>query len=349
MSWFRLEGRGAFHHKVLAAGNEAYGAWCRAGQHAAEYLTDGFIPGSVARQIEKSSKVWRRLVEARLIDEVEGGYQIHDFLDWNPSSDQERAKRDAMREKRRENGRAGGKRSGEVRRGEANAKQTRSTDEANVKQSASLPSEANAKQNEPPSPSPSPSPRERNTLSEADASAEQADLFGASPAPPPTRTRSKKAPVPPSPVTEVRDIWFAEWQAAGMPLPAPWGAAEASATKVYLDAPGASVDTAKAAIVGMLRTPAGQWHRTEEGGRHATAHAALTGGRRVEFTAAGTKWLAEQNRPPREIPPPDPIPQVFLDIAAESAARGINPLAGLAAKRAAWLAKQEQKPESSDG
>lgn len=134
-----------------------------------------------------------------------------------------------------------------------------------------------------------------------------------------------------------------------MPLPAPWGAAEASATKAYLDAPGASVDTAKAAIVGMLRTPAGQWHRTEEGGRHATAHAALTGGRRVEFTAAGTKWLAEQSRPPREIPPPDPIPQVFLDIAAESAARGIDPLAGLAAKRAAWLAKQEQKPESSDG
>ena len=101
--------------------------------------------------------------------------------------------------------------------------------------------------------------------------------------------------------------------------------------------------------LGMLRTPAGDWHRTHEGGRHATAVAALAGARTVEFTGAGAKRIAEQNRPPREIPPPDPIPQVFLDIAAESAARGIDPLAGLAAKRAAWLAKQEQKPESSDG
>lgn len=160
MSWFRLEGRGAFHHKVLAAGNEAYGAWCRAGQWSCEQLTDGLVPRAVAEQIAKP-KVWLKLVEARLLLETDVGYQIHDFLDFNPSSEQERAKREELRERRRESGRAGGKRSGEVRRGGKQLgapKQTGSKPEANRKQSASTGASFLLKQNEAPSPSPSPSP-----------------------------------------------------------------------------------------------------------------------------------------------------------------------------------------------
>jgi hypothetical protein len=78
MAWFRLEGRGAFHHKVLAAGNEAYGAWCRAGQWSSDQLTDGFVPRAVAEQIAKP-KVWAKLIAARLVDDVDAGYQIHDL------------------------------------------------------------------------------------------------------------------------------------------------------------------------------------------------------------------------------------------------------------------------------
>lgn len=173
----------------------------------------------------------------------------------------------------------------------------------------------------------------------------QADLFG-EPSEPGKRPRAKRAPkppTPPSPVTEVRDVWRAEWEAAKMPGPAPWGAAEASAVKTYLETPGATVGTARAAFVGMLRTPAGDWHRTHEGGRHATAVAALAGARTVEFTGAGAKRLVEQSRPPREIPPPDPIPQIFIDVAERAAAKGLDPLAGLAAKRAAFLAQKAQE------
>lgn len=162
MSWFRLEGRGAFHHKVLAAGNEAYGAWCRAGQWCSDQLTDGLVPRSVAEQIAKP-KVWAKLVEARLMVEVDGGYQIHDYLDWNPSSEQERAKREAMREKRREAGRAGGKRSGEVRRGEADAKLDGSNHEANPKHFASTGTSSGTKQNEPPNPNPIPEEEQTHT------------------------------------------------------------------------------------------------------------------------------------------------------------------------------------------
>lgn len=141
-------------------------------------------------------------------------------------------------------------------------------------------------------------------------------------------TRKRSRVTTRSPVTEVRDIWIAEWAAVGMPGPAPWGREDAAVAKGYLEAPGASVETARQAIAGMMRTPAGQWHRTHEGGRHATARAALAGARGVEFTGAGKAWLEAQaaaSRPRREPPPPDPIPQIYVDLAEQDRARGIVP------------------------
>lgn len=136
MGWFRLEGRGAFHSKVLSAGNEAYGAWCRVGQWSVDQLTDGFVPIAVAHQVA-SKKIWARLLEAGLMHEADGGYQIHDFADYNPPASVERSRRDAISQARREAGKTGGLRSGEARRAEANAKQNRSKTEANqAKQNA---------------------------------------------------------------------------------------------------------------------------------------------------------------------------------------------------------------------
>jgi hypothetical protein len=168
MAWFRLEGRGAFHHKVVAAGDEAYGAWVRAGQWSSDQLTDGFIPVAVALQINRRAKVWDKLCDVRLLHKVDGGYQVHDFLDWNPSSEVERERREATRERRREAGRIGGKKSGEVRR--ANSEKINDSaevsDEARSKNEAKcfndcLPVasdllEAKTKQNEAPNPSPNP-------------------------------------------------------------------------------------------------------------------------------------------------------------------------------------------------
>lgn len=100
MAWFKLAGEGAFHAKVLAAGNEAYGAWCRAGQWSSAHLTEGFIPQAVAQAIAQAT-VWQTLSEARaggehgLVEPADGGWQIHDYLDWNPSAAAERAKREA--------------------------------------------------------------------------------------------------------------------------------------------------------------------------------------------------------------------------------------------------------------
>ena len=109
MAWFKLAGEGAFHAKVLVAGNEAYGAWCRAGQWSSQHLTEGRIPRAVALTIA-SEGVWARLVTATggcahgLVEASADGWVIHDFLDWNPSAAEELAKREADRV-RKANGR----------------------------------------------------------------------------------------------------------------------------------------------------------------------------------------------------------------------------------------------------
>ena len=43
MSWFRIDDKSAFHRKVLKAGNEAWGAICRAGAVSAGEGTDGRV------------------------------------------------------------------------------------------------------------------------------------------------------------------------------------------------------------------------------------------------------------------------------------------------------------------
>jgi hypothetical protein len=88
VSWFKLDDKGAFHEKVLRAGNEAYGAWCRAGQYCAERLTDGRLPGEAAKLISPKKSVWQKLVEVRLceLDPDGGGLLIHDYLKYNPTA-----------------------------------------------------------------------------------------------------------------------------------------------------------------------------------------------------------------------------------------------------------------------
>lgn len=144
MSWFRIDDKMAFHAKIVAAGNEAVGAWVRAGAWSCDQLTNGVVPKANALVIAPE-RTWRRLVEARLVDLHPDGYELHDFLNYNPSAAAVRAERGATSEARRRAGAAGGKRSGEVRRSK-----TEANGEAN--------GEAKPKQNEAPIPIPIPIP-----------------------------------------------------------------------------------------------------------------------------------------------------------------------------------------------
>lgn len=129
MTWFKLDDKVAFGTKVMFAGNEAFGAWCRAGAWSSGELQDGFVPHEIAN-LMAPKRVWKKLVAARLLHEAEGGWQIHDFLDWNPSAEEVRSKRAV----RAAAGSLGGKRSGTSR---ANAKQMLHTGEANDEANAS--------------------------------------------------------------------------------------------------------------------------------------------------------------------------------------------------------------------
>lgn len=298
MSWFRLEGRGAFHHKVLAAGNEAYGAWCRAGQWSSDQLTDGAVPRAVAEQIAKP-KVWLRLVEVRLAHEVEGGYQIHDFLDFNPSSEQERAKREEMREKRREAGRVGGKRSGEVRRGEGDSNQKPTPGEPTTKQSASTGASSGTKQNEPPNPNPNPLlPTEEDPPNPP-----QAGGSGSVGAPPPEPVkRKRRAPQVALPGIggDAADDVFAAYLIA-------WRREIGKGTAPVLDAKrrrlvharlaeGHTIERLKAAAGGIFDS---DWHRDES---RIGFELALRDAGQIEKFGALFDAAEEQRRPPQPSP-----------------------------------------------
>ena len=86
MSTFEIDDQACFHAKVVRAGNEAFGAWCRAGSWCAAHLTDGYVTRDIAVTIAETH-VWCRLRDcglpgSGLVEEVEGGYQIHQWDHW---------------------------------------------------------------------------------------------------------------------------------------------------------------------------------------------------------------------------------------------------------------------------
>jgi general stress protein YciG len=118
MAWVRVDDTMTFNPKIMEAGNAAVGAWIRLSAYSSAHGLDGFVPDSVAKMIGNQRDL-DAAVRAQLLHQAAGGYQIHDFLEYNPSADEVAANR----LKRQEAGRAGGKQSGNVRRSknEANA------------------------------------------------------------------------------------------------------------------------------------------------------------------------------------------------------------------------------------
>jgi len=113
MTWFKVDDGSDFHEKVVAAGNEAWGALCRAGAWSSKRGTDGFVPDNIAALIAPE-KVWRKAEAAKgskspvgLVERRDDGWQIHDFLQWNPSAAAVAEARAELHEKRSKAGLAG--------------------------------------------------------------------------------------------------------------------------------------------------------------------------------------------------------------------------------------------------
>jgi hypothetical protein len=101
MTWVKLDDQFPSHPKMVLAGGDA--AWlhvcalCYCGQH----LTDGRFPKAIVPRLSDRKKpldLATRLVEVGAWDDLGDEYEIHDYLEHNPSREQvleERAKRSA--------------------------------------------------------------------------------------------------------------------------------------------------------------------------------------------------------------------------------------------------------------
>lgn len=123
MTWFKVDDSFYDHPKVFDAPDCAVALWLRAGTWSARNLTDGFVPtGMPARFCDDHERAVRELLTRGLWKRARGGYQFHDWTDYQPSA----ADVKSVREKRANAGRKGGLISGKVRskpgsKAEANA------------------------------------------------------------------------------------------------------------------------------------------------------------------------------------------------------------------------------------
>ena len=104
MSWSRIDDTLHGHPKVLDADLEAMGLWVLTLSHCAAYLTDGHVKRAaavrLAGSIDRLEGVASRLVVAGLweVHPSGDGWQVHDYLDYNPTREQVIGERERQRE-----------------------------------------------------------------------------------------------------------------------------------------------------------------------------------------------------------------------------------------------------------
>jgi hypothetical protein len=87
MPFIQLDDQITEHPKILQAGAVAAWVWTSAIAYCQRQLTDGFVPAAAVPRLaqEATPKVLARLVSLHLLDRVDGGFLVHDYLDHNPS------------------------------------------------------------------------------------------------------------------------------------------------------------------------------------------------------------------------------------------------------------------------
>lgn len=101
MSWVRYDDTFPDHPKVMRTGRDSLavmGAHVVASCYAAKHETDGFVPDEYLRR-HVPGRIIGHLLTVGLLEKVEAGFQVHDFLDFNPSKAQRNASRNAVTER----------------------------------------------------------------------------------------------------------------------------------------------------------------------------------------------------------------------------------------------------------
>lgn len=101
MSWVRIDDHCPENPKLLRAGAEAAWLWLCGLAYCSRNLTDGFVPAEAISGLagREAADLVDRLVSVDLWDRVDGGFRVHDYLEFNPSKAQVKAKQAASAER----------------------------------------------------------------------------------------------------------------------------------------------------------------------------------------------------------------------------------------------------------
>jgi hypothetical protein len=93
MRYARIEENAMDHPKFIALTAGAWRLWCEGNTYCQRQLTDGFIPATAVKGFRYYSAACLKQLLAALVPSkgplwhlVEGGYGMHDYLDWNESA-----------------------------------------------------------------------------------------------------------------------------------------------------------------------------------------------------------------------------------------------------------------------
>jgi hypothetical protein len=93
VAYLKVDDNAPWHPKQLKAGPLACWLWLCGLAYACRHATDGLLPAEAIPTLCPDAVAQaERLVDVGLWDRVEGGFRIHDFLDWNDSAAHRRAK-----------------------------------------------------------------------------------------------------------------------------------------------------------------------------------------------------------------------------------------------------------------
>ncbi len=216
MAWVKLDDDFFSNPKVMRAGRDARDLYLAALCFCNRGLTDGHIPQEALRRlaadadIDNVREAAERLIAVGLWDACDGGYQIHDYLEYQPS----RERVNATREVRAEAGSRGGKQ--RAANEQANAKQIATETQANSQKFAS----ESFKQNPTPSRSrPVPVSQPVNDQKENDDSARAARVVESLPLAE-TDLPENVTTLPTAPRSEPYVAWAGYCEAAGLDISA---------------------------------------------------------------------------------------------------------------------------------
>lgn len=100
MAWFKVDDGFWSHPKILALSAEAVALWVRAGAYSCQHLTDGVIHEPVLRLLGSDAAAVE-LQAAGLWLSVTGGYEFHDWDEYQETSEAVKKRRNDARDRQR--------------------------------------------------------------------------------------------------------------------------------------------------------------------------------------------------------------------------------------------------------